>query len=71
MNINASIKEIKEMLKIKTSKELVEMEIKANRLIRPPYTFGLEVAKFYRRLLRQLVKEEFRRKFEGWTKVEV
>jgi hypothetical protein len=36
-------------------------------LIRPPYAFGLEVAKFYKRLIRQLVKEQTYRKLKSWS----
>jgi hypothetical protein len=67
MDIRATIGEIKEVLKTKTDKELVEMEIMGNRLIRPPYAFGLEVAKFYKRLIRQLVKEQTYRKLKSWS----
>jgi hypothetical protein len=67
MNITWNIKEIKQFLKERTDKELLEFEIMGGRLVRPPFAFGLEVSKFYRRLLRQLVKEQISRKLTAWS----
>lgn len=61
------IPEKKEILKLKSYEELLQMEIFLHRMLRKPYVFGLEVAKYHRKLIRQIVKEQISRKLEAWN----